>query len=155
MERAALLADASLVTAAALGPPPNPADHSAAPPADLESRGTPRGRARRSSDRAALLAAFEATGGNVAQTAARLGLPRGTLRYQLEKLGLPSRSSGSPPPLPEPEPDIPRRPARPDAPLQWESRRLTFLRGVLTPPSDREGGAGRCFHARRPRGQGR
>jgi DNA-binding NtrC family response regulator len=141
MERVALLNDAPNVTVDMLGLPPSSTGAPAAPLPELVPMGTRRGRARRPADRAAVLAAFEATGGNIAQTAARLGMPRGTLRYQLEKLGIQSRSPGSPPISAESEPDVgQRRPIRPDAPLQWTPRRLTFLRGVLTPPPDREVG---------------
>jgi DNA-binding NtrC family response regulator/tetratricopeptide (TPR) repeat protein len=141
MERVALLNDAPNVTVDMLGLPPSSTGTPAAPLPELGPMGTRRGRLRRPPDRAALLAAFEATRGNIAKTAARLGMPRGTLRYQLEKLGLQSRSSGSAPTPQEPEPDlVPRRQVRPDAPLHWEPRRLTFLRAVLTPPSDREVG---------------
>jgi DNA-binding NtrC family response regulator/tetratricopeptide (TPR) repeat protein len=139
MERVALMNDAMSVAADALQLPVVQGDASDASSATLPSPRTRRGGPRRPPDRAALLAAFEATRGNVAQAATRLGMPRGTLRYQLEKLGLRPGTSVSPPDPPgTSEPS--HRPVLPDAPLQWEQRRLTFLRLVLTPLPDRDAG---------------
>jgi DNA-binding NtrC family response regulator/tetratricopeptide (TPR) repeat protein len=146
MERVALLNDAPSVAAEVLELPSR-GNQNATPPAQEAGRLTmSRGRPRRAPDRMAVLAAFEATRGNVAQTAARLGIPRGTLRYQLEKLGLSattpasrsrereaSTAAGS-------EGPGPPRPARSNTPHQWEQRRLAFLRAVLT--SSARGDAG-------------
>jgi DNA-binding NtrC family response regulator/tetratricopeptide (TPR) repeat protein len=139
MERVALLDDAPSVTADVLNLPSATID-TAAPTLDEVGRITShRGRPRRAPDRAALLAAFEATHGNVAQTAARLGIPRGTLRYQLEKLGLSVRTPAFPAlergasTVGEGASAGPSRRAPLNAPHQWEQRRLAFLRAVLTP----------------------
>ena len=39
-------------------------------------------------EKAIIQAALESTGGNVVQTASILKIPRGTLRYKMEKYGL-------------------------------------------------------------------
>jgi DNA-binding NtrC family response regulator len=101
MERVALLVDASTVTVESLQLPPAPVRPLVPPPPEpVPILSSPRQR-RRGPDRAALLAAFEATRGNVAQTAAHLGMPRGTLRYQLDRLGLQPRTPGARPDSPE------------------------------------------------------
>jgi DNA-binding NtrC family response regulator len=93
MERAALLTDSPGVTAAALGLP------------TLAGLGTtepgPGGKPRPFRDamgtieRVQLLEVLNDTQWNIARAAARLQIPRGTLRYRIEKLGL--TRSGVPP----------------------------------------------------------
>jgi transcriptional regulator with AAA-type ATPase domain/tetratricopeptide (TPR) repeat protein len=134
MERVALLNDAPLVTVDALALPARPDVVTAA-----RSRLSPRRHTKRLKDRDALVAALRETQGNIAQAAARLGMPRGTLRYQMEKLGLAASEPFSPPsraepPPGEPEPTVPTRPTLADVPLQWSPRRLAFL-GVLLAPA--------------------
>ena len=96
-------------------------------------------------EREHLLEALRETDWNIARAAARLQIPRGTLRYRIEKLEL--RRSGSPParsrpPVPGSTPELtppPRAgPAR-SAPA-WERRQLAFLRAALVPPQDRDVG---------------
>src|SRR5262249_35671843 len=112
MERVALLDDGSSVAVDVLSLPQVPAGTGTVVAASsVSERASFRHGPRRVPDRAQLVAAFEATRGNVAQTAARLGIPRGTLRYQLEKLGLSTRT---PAPTSR-EPDAPTTAARESA----------------------------------------
>jgi len=104
MERAALFTDSPVVTPDAFElTPASPrtgasgAETASAPPgAALED-------AMRDVERARLLDALEASGGNITRAAERLGLPRNTLRYRLERHGLaldpwsPRRRGGRPP----------------------------------------------------------
>src|SRR5262245_54860301 len=71
LERAVLLTDAPLVTADALGLPVRPRS-------SRDAKGT--------LERAQLLEALDETQWNIVQAAARLQIPRGTLRYRTEKL---------------------------------------------------------------------
>src|SRR5262249_32569931 len=86
MERVALLAHTSVLDSATLGLPETsvietrpPADHRPSPPL-RETLG--------SVERAHLIEALSEARWNIARAAARLGMPRGTLRYRIEKLGL-------------------------------------------------------------------
>src|SRR5262249_57417353 len=79
MERVALLADMTAVTAPALGLTPEAPRAVAAP----DDRGAVLGDAMRDVERAHLLDALEKSDWNITQAAQRLGLPRHTLRYQL------------------------------------------------------------------------
>jgi tetratricopeptide (TPR) repeat protein len=67
--------------------------------------------------------ALRAEGGNISRTAARLGLPRNTLRYRMERHGLldADASSGR------------RKPEAPSqaAPVQWQRTRVTMLQAQL------------------------
>jgi DNA-binding NtrC family response regulator/tetratricopeptide (TPR) repeat protein len=141
MERAVLLTDTPLVTADALGlsaAPGRPGAGPVEPPRTASLRGVPG-----TMEREHLLEALRDTDGNIARAAAQLGIPRGTLRYRLEKLGLQPR--GSPPPrasppaagaMSEPAPPPRAEPARSAGP--WERRQLAFLRATLVPPRDRD-----------------
>ena len=144
MERAALLTDAPLVTADALGLSVAPGGAGSArealPPTSSlrDAVGTV--------EREHLLAALRETDWNIARAAARLGIPRGTLRYRIEKLGL--QRAGSPPmragppvarTMPEPPPLPSAEPARDAWP--WVRRQLAFLRATLVPESNRAAGS--------------
>jgi DNA-binding NtrC family response regulator/tetratricopeptide (TPR) repeat protein len=148
MERVALLVEAPIVTTGVLGLPesaPGEARHRlrvAEPIADEDVV------ARLTREREQLLETLRDTDWNISQAAARLGLPRNTLRYRMEKHGL---RTGTPTPT---RPRSPRAPATPasavpavppasampgvprTAPsaIRWEPRRLTLLRGVLALP---------------------
>src|SRR5262249_14581878 len=91
MERVALLADATDVTASALGLTPEVSRAGTAP----DDRGAVIGDAMRDVERAHLLDALEKSDGNISQAALRLGLPRNTLRYRLDRHGL-GLEAGSP-----------------------------------------------------------
>jgi transcriptional regulator with AAA-type ATPase domain/tetratricopeptide (TPR) repeat protein len=142
MERVALLTETPLVTVGALGLLP-------AAPEPGETTAGERGRTRPLRDamgtveREHLLKALRETDWNIARAAARLQIPRGTLRYRIEKLKL--RRSAAPPArsgppvqhsLPEQTPPPRAAPARATAP--WERRQLAFLQATLVPPPDRD-----------------
>jgi DNA-binding NtrC family response regulator/tetratricopeptide (TPR) repeat protein len=143
MERAALLTETPRVTADALGLSATPERGGTAP--GSPARTPPLRGAMAKVEPAHLLEALRETDWNVARAAARLQIPRGTLRYRLEKLGLqrgeapPTRSA--PPtitPLPEPVQPVRTGPARGVWP--WERRQIAFLRAALVPSSDRDAG---------------
>ncbi len=143
MERVALLTETSLVTVDALELPAAPGPVGTI--AGERERTPPFRDAMGTVEREHLLEALRETDWNIARAAARLQIPRGTLRYRIEKLEL--RRSGSPParsrpPVPGSTPELtaPSRagPAR-GAP-SWERRQLAFLRAALVPPPDRDVG---------------
>jgi DNA-binding NtrC family response regulator len=145
MERAALLTETPLVTADALGLSATP-ERGGATPGPRARTPTPKG-AVTAMEREDLLEALRETDWNIARAAARLHIPRGTLRYRLEKLGLqrggapPTRSAPPAiPSMPEPVPPARAEPARGAWP--WERRQLAFLRAILVPPADHDAGAG-------------
>jgi transcriptional regulator with AAA-type ATPase domain/tetratricopeptide (TPR) repeat protein len=129
MERVALLAEEALVTPAMLELP--------------TARQPERGRERvplkqelGSVEREHLLEALRETDWNLSRAAARLGIPRNTLRYRLEKHRLrpgaigpepAPPASASPPSVRGPEPGSPG-----PLNLRWEPRRLTLLRAAIT-----------------------
>ena len=134
MERAALLTDTPIVAADALGlvpAPVSPATHGGEAGVALDD-------AMRDMERAHLLEALAASGGNITRAAARLGLPRNTLRYRLDRHGLeadlasPRRRGGRPRGVPR-RPDGPAEAVPASAPV-WETRRITLLRVVLAFP---------------------
>ncbi len=139
MERAALFTDSATVDADALDLAPTPARSVVArgePPAVLED-------AMRDVERAHLLDALEQSGGNITRAAARLGIPRNTLRYRLDRhgLGLDARSArrrGGRPPGPPARHDKPERSvvSAPPAERVRESRRLTLLYATLVGARD-------------------
>jgi transcriptional regulator with AAA-type ATPase domain/tetratricopeptide (TPR) repeat protein len=122
LERAALLSDTPMLTAAGLGLPG---------PATEAQRGTATVDAEGAGERRVLLEVLEATGWNYTRAAARLGLPRNTLRYRAERLGL----------APEGQPDR-RRGGRPPAAARAaapapgetvrETRRVTLVQARLS-----------------------
>ena len=80
-------------------------------------------------------AALRASGGNIRQTAAALGISRNTLRARMDKYGLRQRDRGVPAgasPMTEAVPV-------PWASAQWDNRRLAFLRVRLLAASPGEG----------------
>jgi DNA-binding NtrC family response regulator/tetratricopeptide (TPR) repeat protein len=104
MERAAMFTDTPTVTPDALGLTASSPKPGAASPAPS---GPPPGAALEDAmgdvERARLLDALEACGGNITRAAERLGLARNTLRYRLDRHGLalepdsPRRRGGRPP----------------------------------------------------------
>jgi DNA-binding NtrC family response regulator/tetratricopeptide (TPR) repeat protein len=139
LERAALLAESRAITAADLGLPAArgglPAPGARAAAGDPAAPPAPAGDDPSTADeRAAVMAALRETEWNISRAAARLGVPRNTLRYRMERLGVvpedpsPARRRGGRPPAA-------RRAARgePAAPAagQWESRRVTLLSARL------------------------
>jgi transcriptional regulator with PAS, ATPase and Fis domain/tetratricopeptide (TPR) repeat protein len=128
LERAALLADGPSLSARQLGLPV------AASPGGGAVGGTPEDPGAES-ERGLLLEVLRAAGWNYTRAAVQLGLPRNTLRYRVERLGLapegpPERRRGGRPPAP-------RRPesAEPsDAPAETASgpRRVTLLQVRLS-----------------------
>ncbi len=165
MERVALLSEPSLVTADLLGLPPEwiPRDGFGAVAASVEPVGgsgggyPPGGWAavappqiglvgRLERERDQLVEALRETNWNISRAAARLGIPRNTIRYRIEKHGL--RPEASPPARPRPAPPtvapaLPSPAPAPTVPLtgaaarvRWEQRRLTWLLATLiVPPS--------------------
>ncbi len=130
LERAALLSDETALTAAELGLPAASVAEAgrstaAASPEDVEAEG----------ERRVLLEVLETTGWNFTRAAARLGLPRNTLRYRAERLGLvpegaERRRGGRPPATPRPvEPAPPAVPAE----AVRQTRRVTLLQARLSP----------------------
>jgi transcriptional regulator with AAA-type ATPase domain/tetratricopeptide (TPR) repeat protein len=129
LERAALLSDGPALTPAALGlPGPSATGASAA-------HGVTASDAEAESERRVLLEVLEATGWNFTRAAARLGLPRNTLRYRTERLGLapeghPERRRGGRPPGGR---TVEPSRARPPGEVVRESRRVTLLQVRLAP----------------------
>ena len=137
MERVALLSEASTVTAEILGLPRSPGITGAPGIAD-ERRAVQEADAQ--AERARLLDVLRATAWNISRAAVRLGLPRNTLRYRLEKHGLTARSPAEPDDLVAPSapagqeaPSASTRREPASAGLRWESRRVTLVRGRLVP----------------------
>ena len=96
MERAALFTDSPTVTPAALGlTPTSPKLGASSPDLSSPQPGAALEDAMRDVERMRLLDALEACGGNITRTAERLGLPRNTLRYRLDRHGL-ALEPGSP-----------------------------------------------------------
>src|SRR5262245_31460130 len=134
MERAALFTDAQAVTADALGL--GPASSGVAVPSP--EHGVALEDAMRDVERAHLVEALEDSGGNITRAAARLGLPRNTLRYRLARHNLgfdegSARRRGGRPPASHAPLDRPVAAAPPGGPV-WESRRLTLLQVALVSP---------------------
>src|ERR687891_1094483 len=132
LERAALLSDEPTLTAERLGLPAAAGARTTGPVivtaggADAEAE----------SERHVLLEVLRATGWNFTRAAARLGLPRNTLRYRAERLGLVPDA-----PAERRRGGRPRAVARPPPPVQpsaaseaaRETRRVTLLRLSLAP----------------------
>jgi DNA-binding NtrC family response regulator/tetratricopeptide (TPR) repeat protein len=126
MERAVLFTDATAVTAEALGLQP-PSPRGEAPRAE---RGASLEDAMRDVERAHLLDALEGSGWNITRAAARLGLPRNTLRYRLDRHGLglepgSARRRGGRPPGTPPRPEKPIASA--PAGVRPAAQRLTLV----------------------------
>src|SRR5581483_2969369 len=143
MERAALLGDGPIVTAETLGlpseaagPPPESVAPSTSGVAGRPDLDDPVRRLEHERDE--LVAALRASGWNVSQAAARLGIPRNTLRYRIGKRRLrpgavlpPTRPAAPPAPPVDEAPAAPAGGAPAPAGLRWERRRLTFLGAAL------------------------
>ena len=141
MERVALLSDAPIVTAALLGLAPI-APAAAGP--NLSDERQSALEAGADADRARVVEALRTTRWNLSRAAALLGIPRNTLRYRMEKLGLSQRGPvtgpvfGSvAPAVAGPSAVVPASPgATEDAgaatPVRWEPRRVALLRIRLT-----------------------
>jgi len=126
IERAALFADALVVTAEILGPLQGE-DARAGGPGPRSATATTSDEAQREH----LLAALEQMGWNISHTAARLGIARNTVYARLEKFGLrpdlPRKAAPGPP-----EPVAPAAvPPAPDTGMQWERRSIALLRAEL------------------------
>ncbi len=133
LERATLLSDQATLTAAALGLPAAtggdaergaPTPPTAAPDAEVEG------------ERRVLLDVLETTGWNFTRAAARLGLPRNTLRYRAERLGLapeghPERRRGGRPPAAARVAEPAAGP--PPGETVRQTRRVTLLQVRLAP----------------------
>ncbi len=143
MERLALLVDGAEVSAAELEAAQHGGRTAPAPSTTSGSR-----------ERAELLAALEATGWNIMQTASRLGLARNTVRARMDRWGLRSRRAGpseSPASETAAVSETPAVPAVPAAPagaqgVQWERRHVTLLRVTLVGAADRSIDAGRLLN---------
>jgi two-component system response regulator AtoC len=124
LERASLLSDGTRLSARDLGLTPAPSPETAREPVGVASVAA-NDDAEVESERRVLLEVLRATGWNFTRAAGRLGLPRNTLRYRVERLGL--VPEGPPerrlPPMPQAE----RR-----APV-IEPRRVTLLQVRLLP----------------------
>ena len=144
VERAALLSEATALTAGMLRLGDASAA-TAAEPAEGARRGTLRD-ALESTERSRVLAALEQTSWNLSQAAALLQIPRNTLRYRMERLGLrpppPSRRLAGDAPVvrrragghatAEPSPTAAPSPiARPAPFAGGDRRRLSWLRAGL------------------------
>jgi transcriptional regulator with AAA-type ATPase domain/tetratricopeptide (TPR) repeat protein len=136
MERAALLSEATVVTAKSLdledAPVAGARAEAPAPAGTLEA-------AIGDVEREHLLAALTDTGWNITRTALRLGISRNTLRYRMEKHGL--RQAGTPPRRPAPARRVAVEAAKPSEPPVGDDevrsrRRLTLLRLALTADDD-------------------
>jgi len=119
MERAALFADGTVITADALGVP-------AAAPGRAPSSALPVGRHELTQQR--LRTALEETGWNISHTAARLGVARNTVYARLAKFGLkPSAVVDTPGAGAGAE----ERVAPPHTALRWEQRAIGLLRAEV------------------------
>ena len=134
MERVVLLTDGKAVGPPALGLAPDTARSAVA----RDNREAVLGDAMFDVERARLLDALEKSGWNITQAALRLGLPRNTLRYRLDRHGLgleagsPRRRGGRPRGS-QPRQERPTTPTRSGGPI-GEPRRLTLLYVALVSP---------------------
>jgi len=136
MERVALLSDADHVSAETLRLPRAP--RTAAAPRSGESVNDQLA----SVERARLEEVLRAEGGNISRAAARLGIPRNTLRYRMERHGLfegelaPPRRRGESSPRPGDQRPTSRVTDTP-VPVRWQRTRITLFQAQV---SDRDGG---------------
>ena len=147
LERAALLSDGPTLTAAGLGLPA-PTIAAAERDAPVPAVGTATADVEAEGERRVLLDVLETTGWNFTRAAARLGLPRNTLRYRAERLGLapegqPDRRRGGRPPATTRV----AAPAAGAAPIEAvrETRRVTLLQARLSPSAAGGWQAGRAL----------
>jgi transcriptional regulator with AAA-type ATPase domain/tetratricopeptide (TPR) repeat protein len=148
MERVTLLAEGTLVTAATLALPEPRVVAGESTPAER----APLKEAVWSLEHQRLVEALDQEGGNLTRAAARLGIPRNTLRYRLQRHELkpephaaPRRPAAVHPCAPGPEA---RPPIVEDGPapavfapslvagIRWERRHLTFLGAELMSTAD-------------------
>ncbi len=145
MERVALLAEAMVVTPDLLGLPEAGAG-APARPRTARPAGDEDAVARLERERDELIVALHEADWNISRAAARLGIPRNTVRYRIAKhrLSRGATPTAPPPPVarrsPGPAPAAPTAPAAAPAgspvtpTLRWERRRLTLLRATLDAP---------------------
>ncbi|HTG12106.1 MAG TPA: sigma 54-interacting transcriptional regulator, partial [Candidatus Eisenbacteria bacterium] len=126
MERAALFADAPVITGAMLEPLAAEGPRPAAPaPSARADAVTPEEAMRQH-----LLGVLEQSAGNISHAAARLGIARNTLYARLEKYGVRSRH----PPRRRSRPQTAPAPASSGTRIQWERRGITLLCAALVEP---------------------
>jgi DNA-binding NtrC family response regulator/predicted ATPase len=137
VERAALISEGDILSAAALGLDRRADATDSESPAGRDGEAPPDG--LESTERDRVLDALEQTRWNLSRAAERLRIPRNTLRYRLERLGLrtppPSRRQGSHPAPPSDAvgSDVTNRSWSPIG--GGEHRQLTWLRAdVVGPP---------------------
>jgi DNA-binding NtrC family response regulator/tetratricopeptide (TPR) repeat protein len=121
MERVALLSEAEQVTAAALRLPRVPRV-----PVSTSRAGESVDQQMASLERGRIEDALRIEGGNISRAAARLGLPRNTLRYRMERHGLLDTGDASGHRR-KAEPDRPG----PTGPVRWQRTRITLLQAQL------------------------
>jgi transcriptional regulator with AAA-type ATPase domain len=144
MERVVLLSEEDDVTADALGLAPG---DPAAPAARAPERGPiPLGEVVGGVERDQLVEALDATAWNISRAAARLGIPRNTLRYRMEKHGLhapgaPVRRDRPAPAAAAATPAAAAPAPPPAASVRRERRRLAILRATLATAPDAGGRA--------------
>jgi len=142
MERVVLLSDERHVTATALDIPGRATTARAgAQPDDERTDLPPLREAIGAVERRRIVQILTEAGWNVSRAAARLGIPRSSLRYRLEKYGLQPSSPGLVPrgaegrPI---EPDSGETPYGPGVrPVDWQDRHLAFLQVRLAADADR------------------
>jgi DNA-binding NtrC family response regulator/tetratricopeptide (TPR) repeat protein len=139
MERVALLTDGRGVTADVLElgargrATVQPRENDASPARARAPAASSLERAVGEVERARIVEALQATGGNISHAADRLGVTRNILRYRLKKYGLQTASVTAEPlnptdaAPPTVEPALPQRAAR----VQWERRHIALLRADL------------------------
>ncbi|HEU4689948.1 MAG TPA: sigma 54-interacting transcriptional regulator [Vicinamibacterales bacterium] len=122
MERVALLSEAEQVTAAALRLP-------RAPRVQAASARTPQSVNDQVSalERSRIEEALQIEGGNISRAAARLGLPRNTLRYRMERHGLMDAADAS---SHRRKADVPADRAS-SPPVRWQRTRITLLQAEV------------------------
>ena len=121
MERVALLSDGQQISAAALRLPREPRI------AASSSRvGETVNDQMDALERARIEEALRADGWNISRAAARLGLPRNTLRYRMERHGLANGEAASRRPRSKPVP------AESSHPVRWQRARLTLLHARMS-----------------------
>jgi DNA-binding NtrC family response regulator/tetratricopeptide (TPR) repeat protein len=135
IERVMLLEDSPLITAAMLSLARSGADLGYEPASGLlRSRMT-----RRADQRQHLMAALDAAEGNVARAAARLGIPRNTLRYRLAKHDLIPRASESVDRVESGDAGTTAAPFRsvatPATAIRWEERLVAVLGAMVMSPA--------------------
>ena len=122
MERVALLSEAEQVTTTALRLPRTPRV-----PVATSRTGESVDEQMASLERGRIEEALRAEAGNISRTAARLGLPRNTLRYRMERHGLLDAGEASGHRRKHESLDRPGN----TAPVRWQRSRVTFLQAQV------------------------